>query len=62
MQAAFVLTIETEDDTDLIGIADDIKFRVEDRFNVISCRPWAREQTLGTSSLAPTAAPSKNKP
>jgi hypothetical protein len=44
VQAAFILTLNTGDDTDLIGIAEELKFYVEDRFEVISCHPWAREE------------------
>ena len=61
MQAAFVLTLDTGDDTDLVGIAEEISHYIDDRFQVISCHPWAR-QTLETGSLlTPPAVPGQQQ-
>lgn len=46
MRATFLLTLETGDDTDLPGIAEEVQHYVEDRFDVLSCHPWAHPTQL----------------
>jgi hypothetical protein len=58
MHATFLLTLETEGDTDLLGIAEEISHYIDDRFTVISCHPWAHPSkdsgaTLSTLPVAP---------
>jgi hypothetical protein len=42
MVSSFILTLDTGDDTDLIGIADDVKALVdgEEGLQVIECKPY----------------------
>lgn len=61
MQAAFVLTIETGDDTDLIGIAEEISHYIDDRFQVISCAPWARPSLENSVLPTPPVVPGQQQ-
>lgn len=48
MKRAFILTLDTAGDTDLIGIADEISQAVSEKgLQVLDCKPWASPGTQG---------------
>lgn len=53
MQAAFILTLDTGDDTDLFGIADEVKEMIDGNAGliVVECKPYPHP------TLTPTAPP-----
>lgn len=59
MIAAFIVQLDTGSDTDLLGIADDIRDACEkEGFLVKECKPWQREALLSGGVLpAPSVAP-----
>lgn len=61
MKATFLVEIETHGDTDLFGLADDIKQACEaEGITVNSAKPWSRPTLSGVSLPTQTAAPSPN--
>ena len=45
MRATFLVSMTIEDDSDLAAVAADISDRLEDRFAVITVKPWQRPKT-----------------
>lgn len=60
MTATFILTIDTDGDTDLPSIANDIRTAVEHEFSVLSVHPWARP-TLAASQAPPDVSGQQRK-
>lgn len=54
MTPTFLLAVDVGSDTDLLGIAQEIQDAVEEKFPVLSCKPWAQGTAGGAfSSPAP---------
>lgn len=60
MQAAFILTLDTGDDTDLIGIAADVSDIVDGQQGliVVSCKPWPHPVLMPEPALGAPTPPS----
>lgn len=59
MQAAFILTLDTGSDTDLIGIAQDVKQMVDgnEGLTVIDCKPYIHPTLNLQTPLGAPAGP-----
>lgn len=61
MKATFLTELQTDGDTDLLGIATDLKDVLDAHFeyNVTSVKPWHRDALNNASGVAfaPPAAP-----
>lgn len=42
MTAAFIVNLDTESSTDLLGIADEIRAILSSEYSVLSVHPWQR--------------------
>lgn len=59
MKSTFLIEVETEGDTDLIGVAEELKNILDEHFeyDVSSVKPWQRP-TMPGAAFAPPAPPS----
>ena len=59
MQAAFILTLDTGEDTDLVSIAEDVAEIVDGQQGliVVSCKPWPHPVLLPQQALGTPTSP-----
>lgn len=59
MTSSFILTLDTGDDTDLLGIADDIKTLVDGQqgFRVTECKPFPHPTLYPPTPLGAPVGP-----
>lgn len=57
MTATFLVEIDTEDDTDIIGIAMDLEETINQHFDydALSVKPWKRETLSTPAGVIPSA-------
>lgn len=58
MKRAFILTLDTQGDTDFIGLAGEVMNACEDKgMQVLDCKPWSSPLTPAESTLPPLPTP-----